>query len=132
MTDELIEELVAAAKEAADNAYAPYSKYPVGAAVLTSGNFIFKGCNVENISFGATVCAERVAIVKAVSEGYTDIVAIAVYHAGAALPYPCGMCRQMLTEFTRYAAVIISNGEVTEVTDIKQLMPNTFETDEIA
>jgi cytidine deaminase len=90
-------ELVAAASRARARAHAPYSRFPVGAAVLTASGRVFAGANVENASYGLTVCAERVAIWKAVSEGETEIGAIAVVSDGGVSP--CGACRQVMVEF---------------------------------
>lgn len=88
------------AMEMSQKAYAPYSNFHVGAALLTDDDKIFTGCNVENRSFGATNCAERTAVFKAVSEGYTKFKAIAIATPDAKYPVsPCGICRQVLTEF---------------------------------
>ncbi len=129
--EDTIDRLVAAAKTAADFAYVPYSNYPIGAAVLTASGLLFAGANIENMSFGATVCAERVAVYKAVSEGNTDIIALAVYHNGKDLPYPCGMCRQVLAEFSRHCRVFIANDEHIEEHSMRELLPLMFETDEL-
>jgi cytidine deaminase len=91
-------ELIATAAKARKLAHSPYSQFPVGAAVLTASGRVFSGANVENASYGLTVCAERVAIWKAISEGETEIVAIAVVSEGGASP--CGACRQVMVEFT--------------------------------
>ena len=121
------EELIQIARAAAENAYAPYSDYAVGAAILTNSGKIYTGCNVENMSYGAAICAERTAAVKAVSEGETDFSAIAVYHPGADMPYPCGICRQVLSEFARRATVIVASEYGAEIFTLRDLMPNTFE-----
>ena len=92
--------LLQAAAEASRNAHAPYSKFHVGAALLTEDGSLFTGCNVENISYGLTNCAERTAIFKAVSEGHRRMAAIAVTCADETVfPYPCGACRQVMAEF---------------------------------
>jgi cytidine deaminase len=92
--------LVRAARRAARDAYAPYSRYRVGAAALTAGGKIFTGCNVENASYGLTVCAERVALFTAVAAGHHQFQAIAIVGGGAGKPaWPCGACRQVLAEF---------------------------------
>jgi cytidine deaminase len=94
-----VEALIERAKEARKHAYAPYSKVRIGAAILTRGGRIFDGCNVENASYGLSCCAERAAIFKAVSEGYLDIVAIAVVGESEDFTKPCGACRQVMVEF---------------------------------
>lgn len=100
-------QLLQAATKAAQHAYAPYSHYHVGAALLTSDNRIFTGCNVENASYGLTICAERAAITAAVSAGSRHFTAIAIHATGAATPYPCGACRQVLTEFCQPDTTIL-------------------------
>ncbi|MBO4473129.1 MAG: cytidine deaminase [Clostridia bacterium] len=117
--------LSAAAKEASKSSYSPYSNYAVGAAVLTEKG-VFTGTNVENSSYGATMCAERVALFKAVSEGARQVVAIAVY-AEKSLPYPCGMCLQALSEFTAAdVPVFLSSGAEERVPTFKDLFPHPF------
>jgi cytidine deaminase len=117
--------LVQAAKEAQKNAYAPYSKFKVGAALLTTDNKITLGCNIENASYGLTVCAERVAIFKAVSEGYKKFKAIAVVTSDGS--YPCGACLQVMAEFAPNLTVIISNGKgKTKTLKLKQLLTSPF------
>ena len=107
MTDR---ELILLAKDAAKDAYAPYSGFKVGAALLTKDGRVFTGVNVENSSYGATICAERTAFVKAVSEGYRDFLKIAVASsAGAA--WPCGICRQFMYEFNENLTVITGDDE---------------------
>jgi cytidine deaminase len=93
------EDLLKAAAAAAKKAYSPYSKYRVGAALLTSAGEIFTGCNVENASYGLTVCAERAAFCVAVSSGTHIFKAMAIVAGGSARPYPCGACRQVMAEF---------------------------------
>ncbi|XP_061814970.1 cytidine deaminase isoform X1 [Nerophis lumbriciformis] len=95
-----VNELISKCLEAKDMAYCPYSNFPVGAALLTTDGAIFKGCNVENVSFGLTVCAERTAIQSAVAEGHKNFTAIAVTcNATDRFVWPCGACRQVLMEF---------------------------------
>jgi len=96
MTDR---ELLNVAKEASEKAYAPYSRFCVGAALECADGRIFTGCNVENAALGATICAERVAITKAVSEGERDFARIAIYAEGKDYCMPCGACRQVMLEF---------------------------------
>lgn len=128
MQKDIIEALINAAVKARVRAYTPYSKFKVGAAVLVDSGKIYSGCNIENASLGGTVCAERVAIVKAVSEGYKGILAIAI--AGGDKPlYPCGMCRQVMTEFAAPDMPIICtdrNGSTYEIYELAELMPSAF------
>lgn len=95
------ENLVLQAKISREIAYAPYSKFKVGAAVLTSTNKIFIGCNVENSSYGATICAERSAVTAAVSNGEIKFKAIAIIASIGGYCFPCGICRQVLSEFSK-------------------------------
>lgn len=124
------EALLAAAQEAQLSAYAPYSNFAVGAAVLLSDGSIYKGCNVENASFGLTVCAERVAIFHAVTAGRMDIVAIGVITSAPKLCKPCGACRQVIAEFSRADSpiVIISTTEsgLSATDTITDLLPDNF------
>ena len=97
-----MKELISAALEARKNSYSPYSGYSVGAALLCKDGSIFTGCNIENASYGATMCAERTALFGAVATGHRDFEAIAIVGGKgdeADLPYPCGICRQVLSEF---------------------------------
>jgi len=103
------ENLIKLATEAREHAYAPYSSFKVGAALLASNGGVFTGCNVENATYGLTVCAERVALWKAVSEGERKFVAIAVVADGERPPSPCGACRQLLWEFSGDIEVITAN-----------------------
>ena len=119
-------ELLQVAKEASDNAYSPYSNIKVGAALLTSSGKIFTGVNVENASYGATICAERTAFLKAVSEGEREFSKIAVGGSIRNL-VPCGMCRQFMSEFGTELEIIYENeqGELVETT-LAKLFPNEF------
>jgi cytidine deaminase len=119
------DELVAAARRARLNAYVPYSHYQVGAALLTNRGTIFTGCNVENAAYPACICAERVAVTKAVSEGERDFVAIAVVTSNGGTP--CGVCRQVLNEFSPDMLVIVSDPEqiVSEYV-LADLLPDGF------
>jgi len=122
-TDSIV--LIKAAKEASKNSYSPYSEYAVGAAVLTEKG-IFTGTNVENASYGATMCAERVALFCAVAEGARQVLALAVY-AAPSLPYPCGMCLQALSEFTSAEAPVLLSSDSEEKAYIfKDLFPHPF------
>jgi cytidine deaminase len=119
--------LVAAARQAAEAAYAPYSKFRVGAAVLTATGRIFTGCNVENASYGLACCAERTAVFKAVGGGARKIVAVAVYTPTLKPTLPCGACRQVIHEFGPKAVILCAcrSGEPIETT-LDQLLPGAF------
>ena len=119
--------LIAAAQAARKNAYAPYSKFRVGAAVLVSGGKIFSGCNVENASYGLTICAERSAIALAVSQGEKKILAVAVVGGGPEPVTPCGACRQVLLEFGPNAAVLmVSPSGKVRTANLSALLPSAF------
>ncbi|APC40181.1 cytidine deaminase [Clostridium estertheticum] len=122
------EKLVSQALQARKNAYAPYSNFKVGAAVLTNDGKIFTGCNIENASYGATNCAERTAIFKAVSEGYTTIKAIAIVGVQNDYTYPCGICRQVIAEFATDDTKIILGKNDTEylVKTLDEILPGAF------
>jgi len=130
LTRALKVELMAAAREAQASAYAPYSNFPVGAAVLLSDGAIYRGCNVENASFGLTICAERVAIFNAIADGRMDIVAVAVITASPKLCKPCGACRQVIAEFSKAdnPIIVISScaAGASEMQTITELLPDTF------
>ena len=119
--------LIDKAKEALKNSYSPYSDFKVGAAILTEDGEIFTGSNVENITFGATVCAERAAAVKAVNNGKRKFKAIAVVSQKGSFCMPCGICRQFLCEFSPEMIVIAANpdGDYKEFV-LKDLIPEFF------
>jgi cytidine deaminase len=120
-----VEELVQHALQAYELSYSPYSNYPVGAALLTRSGRVITGCNIENASYGLTVCAERVAIWKAVSEGETEFVALAVVTGNAGSP--CGACRQVMAEFApRMPVVIADTTGGRRVTTVSDLLPDVF------
>ena len=124
MTDE---KLVALAKEAMEYAYSPYSNFKVGAALLAKDGRVFTGCNVENASYGATNCAERTAIFKAVSEGCREFDAIAIVASSGDYASPCGICRQVLAEFMPDGKVILDSNEKGMVTYlVRELLPCSF------
>lgn len=124
MTDE---KLVQLAKEAMQHAYAPYSKFQVGAALLAKDGTVFRGCNIENASYGATNCAERTAIFKAVSEGYREFEKIAIVASSEDYAAPCGICRQVLAEFMPEGKVILDSREKGMVTyTVRELLPFGF------
>ncbi len=118
--------LAARAAEARQRAYAPYSHYAVGAALLTPSGHIYTGVNVENAAYPDSLCAERVAIVKAVSEGEPAFVLIAVATSNGGTP--CGSCRQVMTEFGLEAGVLIVDGEgrLCQRTSVRALLPHSF------
>lgn len=122
------DDLIDLAREAMDNAYAPYSNFLVGAAALTDTGHIFTGVNVENASYGLTVCAERTAVVKAVSEGHREIVKIAIVSSSGEITYPCGACRQVLNEFAGDGMTIVLADKkgVIERVSLETLLPHSF------
>jgi cytidine deaminase len=122
------DKLAAAARAARENAYAPYSNFKVGAALRATSGRVYTGCNVENSTYGLTVCAERVAIFKAITEGERGFDAIAVCADTETLTPPCGACRQLIWEFCGDVPVILSNlkGGVEEVR-MSQIFPRPFD-----
>lgn len=114
------------ALKAKDFAYAPYSGFKVGAAALTSDGIVFLGSNIENSSYGATVCAERVAIFKAISEAKKNIVKIAIASDTKDFTYPCGICRQVINEFMPEGEIILGNGNEIKVYNVSELIPHGF------
>ena len=123
-----MQELILAAQEARSRAYAPYSQYQVGAAVRAASGKIYTGCNVENSSYGATICAERTAIVKAVSEGAGKIRAVAVTSDSETYTVPCGICLQVMSEFCDSDTKLYlanKNGQYIEYT-FKEVYPQSF------
>jgi cytidine deaminase len=120
--------LVTAAKQARENAHAPYSNFRVGAALRSTSGRIFSGCNVENASYGLTMCAERVAIFKAISEGERGFSALAVVTDADSLTPPCGACRQLIWEFCGDIPVTIANlkGQK-DVMQMRDLFPRPFD-----
>lgn len=123
------QELMNNAKEAAKNSYSPFSRFAVGAAVITPSGKIYRGCNVENSSFGLTNCAERTAIFKAVSEGEREILAVAIYSPNSDSCYPCGACRQVLYEFqgdSYEIDVVTENLGILEIQKLSYFLPCGF------
>lgn len=121
--------LRAAARKVRENAWAPYSRYRVGAAVLTDSGEIFTGCNVENASYGLTICAERVAVCSAIAQGHREFHGICISLTG--VPVPCGACRQFLMEFSPQLPVILDNLDSSgspdpEVVLLSDLLPRAF------
>ncbi len=122
-------ELLDKAYEAMENAYVPYSHFKVGAALLTESGKVYTGCNIESASYGATNCAERTAIFKAVSEGEKDFDKIAIVSHTHSETYPCGICRQVMAEFSEHLdlEVILDDGAGGEkVFTIDELLPGAF------
>jgi cytidine deaminase len=123
------EELIERAKKARLAAHAPYSNFEVGAALLTTDGRVYTGCNIENSAYGLSMCAERVAIFKAVSEGAHELLKVAVVTDHESLTPPCGCCRQMIWEFAaEETEVIMANldGDVRKF-EIKELLPEAFD-----
>ena len=124
-------ELIKEALKAKEMAYVPYSNFNVGAALLTEDGKLYTGCNIENASFSPTICAERTAVFKAVSEGHRKIKEIAVV-GDSHFSYPCGVCRQVLREFGKNATIYVANSE-DEYREYKldDLLPNSFGPDDL-
>jgi cytidine deaminase len=137
MDEKKINELISAAVSARENAYSPYSNFCVGAALLSSDGEIFVGANVENVSYGGTICAERSAFVTAVSSGVRDFSAIAIVGAprGAKIEKkcpPCGICRQFMSELCRADfKVILFDGKTSYVKTLGELLPEEFDGDNL-
>ncbi len=119
--------LISAAKEAAKKAYAPYSGLAIGAAVLAANGDIFTGCNVENASYGLTVCAERVAIFRAISEGVRVFTALGIFPNGSSSAMPCGACRQVISEFAPQCLIVLSEEPgKSRIIPMSKLLPEPF------
>lgn len=120
-------QLIKLAQEAAKKAYAPYSGFNVGAALLCKSGNVYTGCNVENSSYGASNCAERTAVFKAVSEGEREFVKIAIVSEKGGLTFPCGICRQVLSEFMPNGRIVLYSDEqgIKEFT-LNELLPYAF------
>ena len=128
MSEESLQQLVETAKQARLRSIAPFSNFLVGAAVRTAEGKVYIGCNVESASYGLTVCAERVAIWKALSEGERHFSELAIVADTGTLTPPCGTCRQIIWEFAKNATIILGNlhGE-TQVVSIRELLPRAFD-----
>jgi cytidine deaminase len=135
LTPEEIERLIAEARQAYHHAYVPYSCFPVGAALLTSeleGSVIIQGCNVENASYGLAICAERVAVCKAVSAGYRHFKAIAITAEKTNPCFPCGTCRQFIHEFGDEILVVIATAEGPPIVrTISEMLPLAFTSEDL-
>ncbi|MDQ5845615.1 MAG: cytidine deaminase [Acidobacteriota bacterium] len=128
MSEDGFQKLIETAKTARLQSVAPFSNFLVGAAVKTQAGKVYTGCNVESASYGLTVCAERVAIWKALSEGEREFTELAIVADTESLTPPCGTCRQIIHEFCKNATIVLSNlrGE-TQTCSIKELLPRAFD-----
>ena len=128
MSEESLKQLIETAKTARLQSIAPFSNFLVGAAVKTEAGKVYTGCNVESASYGLTVCAERVAIWKALSEGERQFTELAIVADTSTLTPPCGTCRQIIWEFCKNATIVLGNlrGE-TQTVSIKELLPRAFD-----
>jgi len=122
-----VNKLIQSAKKVGGYAYAPYSGFKVGAAILASDGTIHPGCNIENVSYGATCCAERNAIYRALAEGRKKFLAIAVVADDSKRPIPCGICRQVLWELAGDIEVILIRGNDFEVFPLSQIYPQPYQ-----
>lgn len=118
--------LIEKAKEAREMAYVKYSNFKVGAALLGKSGKIYTGCNVENASYGATICAERVAFTKAISEGEKEFEAIAIVSSSEDVTYPCGICRQFMSEFGLDLKLIFTDEKKISEYKLSNLLPHAF------
>ncbi|MCA0384049.1 MAG: cytidine deaminase [Firmicutes bacterium] len=118
--------LIEKAYEAMNYSYSPYSNFKVGAALLTKSGKVYTGCNVESASLGATNCAERTAIYKAISEGEREFSAVAIVSSSHDLTFPCGICRQVIVEFGKDIDIIVAKDYDYEVYKIDDLLPRSF------
>ena len=123
--------LLEMAKKARENAYAPYSNFKVGAAIITEDGKVFTGANVENASYGLSICAERVALFKAVSEGYRKFKAIAVVADTDGPVSPCGACRQVLSEFGDMDVIMANVKGDMKVMKLSELLPESFTSEDL-
>ncbi|MBP7205083.1 MAG: cytidine deaminase [Candidatus Cloacimonetes bacterium] len=118
--------LLEQARQAAGKAYAPYSGFRVGAALLCQDGAVFTGCNVENASYSLTICAERAAVFQAVSQGRRDFLALAIYVDDDEIFPPCGACRQVLAEFNPRLQILYANRHGSILSDLETLLPQAF------
>jgi cytidine deaminase len=127
LDEDVRQQLLDQARRAREQAYAPYSRFTAGAAVLTAAGEIFSGCNIENASLAATICAERVAIFRAVAAGHRDLTALALIADTPEPVAPCGLCRQVLAEFNSDCLVLMANtAGRTRLANLKELLPLAF------
>lgn len=132
--DQRWEKGLALARSAMDNAYAPYSRFRVGACLITETGACFTGCNIENASYGATLCAERVALCKAVSEGHRRFSLLALCSDSRQLTFPCGLCRQALSEFAPGLMIVCASRALTDAQgfSLDTLLPHSFSKEDMA
>ena len=128
---DVIQDLIRRAMKAREYSYSPYSNFSVGAAILSESGKIYTGCNIENSSFGATICAERCAISKAVSEGHKNIQKIAIVSSSGDFTPPCGICRQVMEEFMADGTVVLSNGKEIKEYTVRELLPAGFSAEDM-
>ncbi len=127
LNNDQLSRLIGAAQAASTQAYAPYSRFRVGAALMTSDGTIFQGCNIENASYGLTICAERVAAFQGVSQGDRDWLGLVVYTPTDSPTMPCGACRQVLNEFSPDLEIIcVADGPTMVRTTLTDLLPHAF------
>ena len=129
LTQAEIDRLLDLAQEARDHAYAPYSHYSVGAALLTAEGQVYQGCNIETARFTPTVCAERTAFFKAIYDGHRAFRAVAVIATGEEMGFPCGVCRQVMAEFCDRDFIIVTanrDRSKVDVSTFEQLLPHSF------
>ena len=127
LSDNIINDLKKKAKEASSNAYSPYSKFKVGAALLTENGKIFTGCNVENASYGLTICAERNAVFQMVAKGELEIIVLIIYTSTKEPTASCGACRQVINEFAPHVRIIsVCDGLGKIDLQLSELLPNSF------
>ena len=127
-----LDALIGAARQARERAYAPYSRFAVGAAALTASGRVFPGCNIENAAYPSTICAERVALTSAYAAGERDVVALAVVADTSGPVSPCGTCRQVIHELAPNATVVLANmGAAFQVVTPRELLPFGFDSSEL-
>ncbi len=127
-----VDELIKIATEARTKAYAPYSNFKVGAAIFVDSGKVFSGCNIENASLGSSICAERVAVAKAVSEGFVGIKCLVVVADTDDVCAPCGICRQVLYEFNPEMKIVMANLKGLKVEmSLSELLPRAFSLKEL-
>ncbi len=125
-TETIVRRLIAEARQARWKAYAPYSKFKVGAALLAKSGRVYTGCNLENASYGAGMCAERAALAAAVGAGEREFTAIAVASDSLEATAPCGICRQALNEFSPDLEVIMAGRKAVRRSPLRKLLPHSF------